>query len=119
MTGEEVSRLVLAEIGNVSDLRVRAFIEKYLVPPYRVPGVWDYGRRDDTYVCWVIWEHSASDSGIVYCEEGFGPSSPWGLMFIAGPNRYRMGMDSQWFTSLQGAFLDSWAADEVRRNDNE
>jgi hypothetical protein len=50
---------------------------------------------------------TGSDTAIVYCSSGFGPRSPWGLLFLT---RYpNMGMDSQWFVSLEDAVRESMA----------
>jgi len=57
-------------------------------------------------VCWTVLEHQPSGTGIAYCEEGFGPDFPWGLVFLSGPHM-SMGMDSAWFASLEDAVRKS------------
>ena len=43
--------------------------------------------------------------GIAYCDQGFGPTHPWGLMFLTGP-RSSMGMETSWHRSLEEAYID-------------
>jgi hypothetical protein len=66
-------------------------IEPNLGPPNPVMRGWDYGTDDEAYPCWSLLEHKASNTGIAYCESGFGPGSPWGLVFSGsrGVTRHR------------------------------
>jgi hypothetical protein len=54
-----------------------------------------YGPPGQKYTCWTVLEHRPSNTGIAYCEEGFGPSFPWGLIFLSGPHM-NIGMDAGW-----------------------
>jgi len=92
-TADEVRALVGDQLRHVADATVREQITALLVPPYPVSRFWDYGAPDQTFVCWTVLEHLASNTSIAYCAEGFGPSSPWGLLFLSGPNR-SIGMDT-------------------------
>ena len=84
-------------------------IRALLVEPYPVElRPWDYGQPD-SYICWTVLEHPESNSAIVYCDGGFGPKSPWGLVCLSG-SYMGMGMDSGWFTNLEDAYRDSFAA---------
>jgi hypothetical protein len=69
---------------------------------------WDYGAPGTVYRCWIVLEHPASGTGIAYCEQGFGPSCPWGLLWISGEH-LSMGMDSGWYDSLEDAVRESFA----------
>ncbi|CAG0933531.1 hypothetical protein TFLX_03094 [Thermoflexales bacterium] len=64
------------------------------------------GKKGQTYPCWIVLEHKESNTGIAYCDYGFGPKDPWGLVFLSGDS---MGMDSGWFSSLEDAFRESMA----------
>jgi len=108
MTTEEISRLVESEIERIDDKELVSGIRPLLVPPYPVERHWDYGTRDQRFTCWTVLEHKASNSGIAYCLQGFGPSYPWGLVFLSGPHM-NMGMDSSWFASLDDAMRESMA----------
>src|SRR5262249_28688381 len=50
-----------------------------------------------------------SNTGIAYCESGFGPGAPWGLVGLGEPNM-SIGMDSNWYTTLLEAYFESFAA---------
>ncbi len=80
-----------------------------LVKPRLEDRPWDYGP-DQTYPCWIVLEHPPSNTGIAYCAEGFGPRSPWGLLFLRGEH-LGMGMDAGWYTKLEDAFRESRACD--------
>lgn len=113
MTISEVATLVQEELAKIGDVRVQERIRSLIVSPYCVDGEWDYGKEGQTYPCWIILEHPASGTGIAYCEDGFGPSNPWGLVWIMGPHRQRIGMDSGWYDSLGDAFRESHAWQEL------
>jgi hypothetical protein len=106
----DVQLLVRAELGRMTDKNLVGMIAPLLVTPHREDRKWDYGPADQTYPCWIVLEHPRSNTAIAYCAEGFGPRCPWGLLFLKG-DHLSMGMDSGWFTSLEGAFRDSMACD--------
>jgi hypothetical protein len=108
VTAEDVAELVRNELRRITDKKVVAAIEPMLVAPRCEERPWDYGGAEH-YPCWVVLEHPASNTGIAYCAEGFGPRCPWGLLFLRG--HLSMGMDSGWFSSLEDAFRDSMASD--------
>jgi hypothetical protein len=109
MTASEATSIVQNELAKIADARVRDRIRSFLVSPYAVDGEWDYGKPGQTYICWIVLEHRESETGIAYCEEGFGPAMPWGLMWLAGSHRHRIGMDSGWYDALEDVFRESRA----------
>ncbi len=74
---------------------------------------WDYGVEGEQYVCWDVLEHHASGTGIAYCESGFGPRSPWGLVWLEHSKNMSIGMDSGWFTTFLQAYFESAAAADL------
>jgi hypothetical protein len=106
----DIERLVRAELDLVSDPRVRDQISRLLVGPRRESRPWDYGPGDIAYPCWIILEHPQSNTGIAYCDEGFGPRCPWGLLWLQG-DHLSMGMDCSWYANLEDAFRESIACD--------
>jgi len=103
--------MVESELALISDARVTAYIRQLLVEPAVMMRGWDYGSDGDQYPCWTVLRHVSSNTGIVYCEFGFGPRSPWGLVKLEGDEAMTsIGMDSGWFTSFLQAFFDSFAA---------
>jgi hypothetical protein len=109
-TVEEISVFVRQELSRISDARLARRISALLIDPYCVHRAWDYGAEGVTYPCWTVLEHPESNSGIAYCCEGFGPAYPWGLVWLTGPNS-SIGMDSAWYSSLEGAMRESMAWD--------
>jgi hypothetical protein len=107
MDVDAVRRLVRNELDRM-EASVHESIAPLLVVPRCEGRPWDYGVAGQTYPCWIVLEHPRSNTAIAYCAEGFGPRSPWGLLFLAG-DHLSMGMDSGWFTTLADAFLDSMA----------
>ena len=71
---------------------------------------WDYGSAGQEYACWTVLDDGVD--GIVYCEHGFGPRCPWGLVLTSGEaNRpMSMGMDSGWYSTFLEAFFESQTA---------
>ena len=111
MDVKEISDLVEQGIASISDTRLADKIRELLVAPYVVERPWDYGAPDERFPCWTVLEHAPANTGIAFCPEGFGPSCPWGLVFLSGTHM-SIGMDSGWFVSLEQAMRDSRAWDE-------
>ena len=108
--GAEITRLVKDELESITDGRLRDAISRLLVEPRCELRSWDYGPEGVRYPCWMVLEHPTSNTGIAFCENGFGPMDPWGLLFLSGQH-LSMGMDSQWYSSLEDAFRQSMACD--------
>jgi hypothetical protein len=105
---QTVTRRVEQELVAIRDRATIDLIRRYLVEPFPVRRNWDYGSPGQTYVCWTVLEHPPSNTGVAYCEQGFGPDFPWGLVFLSGPYM-SMGMDSNWYASLGQAVRESMA----------
>lgn len=105
-----VEELVRAEILRITDVSSRQAIARLLVAARVEHREWDYGAPGQTHPCWIVLEHPPSNTGIAYCEHGFGPAFPWGLLFLAG-EQLSMGMDAAWYETLEEAFRDSMACD--------
>ncbi|NPV19702.1 hypothetical protein [Bradyrhizobium aeschynomenes] len=102
--------LITEELAALSDKRVLSHIRGMLVAPHMLLREWDYGQPGQQYPCWFVLSDPQSGAEIAYCEHGFGPRCPWGLVSSADQPEYRhMGMDSGWFTSFLDAFFDSFA----------
>jgi len=110
VTATEIRALVEREIAQLHDERVVRQIRSLLVEPYVVMRDWDYGFEGEAYPCWGVLDHGKSNSGIAYCEYGFGPRSPWGLVSLSGSSHMSIGMDSGWFESFLDAYFESMAA---------
>jgi hypothetical protein len=114
MDANTLKPLIERELAVVADPRVLTAIRALLVEPKPVMWGWDYGEPDQQFECWTVLDDArGSETAIVYCEEGFGPSMPWGLVWTGTDEKgapASMGMDSGWFSTLTEAFLDSAAA---------
>jgi len=101
-----VADLVQSELGRVSEAKVLRLLAKYGVALRMESRPWGYA--DKVFPCWIVFEHRASNTGVAYCEEGFGPKKPWGLLWLNGDYPY-MGDDTQWFARLGDAVRDTFA----------
>lgn len=108
MTSSEVDALVETELSRIADEALADSIRALRVTPYSVKRGWDYGSTGESYECWTVLEHPASNTGIAYCLQGFGPSDPWGLVFLSG-EYMSIGMDANWYAVLEDAFRESMA----------
>jgi len=108
ISAEVLKGLLEPQLATVSDARVIAHIRGMLVEPHVVLCNWDYGEPDQQYPCWMVLEDPHSGAEITYCEHGFGPRNPWGLV-CSGPTHRSMGMDSGWYTTFLDAFFESFA----------
>lgn len=109
----EILKLVEAELRELHEPRVVAYIRSLLVAPAAIARGWDYGAEGEAYPCWSVLEHVRSNTGIAYCEYGFGPAHPWGLVFLTGTEHMSMGMDSGWYSLFLEAFFQSQVATEL------
>jgi hypothetical protein len=108
-----IAKLIERELGLLSDAQVNAHVRALLVEPRMELRNWDYGDPGQQYPCWIVLDDTThSNSGIAYCEQGFGPRQPWGLLKMreTAGQPGSMGMDSGWFPAFLDAFFDSFAA---------
>src|SRR5437763_5055360 len=97
MSAAEVAAAIDADLANLRDPRVRAGIMAFRVaPPALIRLAWDYGQPGETFGGWLVFSDPQQRTGIAYCDQGFGPKSPWGLI-ATGETCPSMGMDSGWF----------------------
>lgn len=108
---DRLRALIARELDCVSDPRVLSHVRALLVEPTPILRAWDYGPAGQRYACWSVLEHPLSRTGIAYCEEGFGPRCPWGLIWLDEPTS--MGMDCNWYLTFLDAFFDSRAPEEL------
>ncbi len=108
MDGTTLNRLLDRELASVRDPAMLELIRTLRVEPYVVERDWDYGDPGKQYPCWTVFEHRPSNTGVAYCEQGFGPAYPWGLVFLSG-SYMNIGMDSGWFATLEDAVRGSMA----------
>jgi hypothetical protein len=113
VSATSLGAIVEGELATVRDNRVVTHVRSLLVPPAVEMRAWDYAATKTTYPCWIVLAHPPSNTGIAYCEFGFGPRSPWGLRFLEGTEHMSMGMDSGWYGLFLDAYFESKAATEL------
>jgi hypothetical protein len=107
---EEVSAEIDAEVGKLRDRRVVTEIQALLVtPPTPIRLSWDYGAPGEAFDGWLVFRDPTERTGIAYCSQGFGPRTPWGLVFMNEPFP-SIGMDCGWFPRFLDAYFDSFSA---------
>lgn len=111
VTAQRIRSLVDQELARLNDRRVLDHIRSLLVEPTVVMRKWDYGAEGEAYPCWAVLDHVKSNSGIAYCEFGFGPRSPWGIVALPGSVHMSMGMDCDWSASFLAVYFDSMASE--------
>jgi hypothetical protein len=114
VTARVLETAIEGELAGVSDSRVVQHIRGMLVAPHVVLRNWDYGEPGQQYPCWFVLQDAQSSGEIAYCEYGFAPRCPWGLVSSADDEQHRsMGMDSGWFTNVSRCFFESVACVEL------
>jgi hypothetical protein len=102
---DQITHLLKAEMAAISDADLRERVAALLVKPTLLECAWDLGAPRETYPCWNVAQDTVSGVGIVYCEAGFGPRNPWGLIWFGDPVP-SMGQDSGWFRTFREAAAD-------------
>ena len=110
ITPTRILALLEAELVAINDPRVVSHIRSLLVAPMAISRGWDYGTPGQSYPCWSILNHARSNTGIAYCEFGFGPRFPWGLVFLSDKS---IGMDAGWYGSFMEAYFASKSASDL------
>jgi hypothetical protein len=113
VTAKTIAELIEHELDKLSDRRVLDHVRSLLIVPRVQLRAWDYGEANDAYPCWLAFAHRPSNTGIAYCELGFGPACPWGLLFLEGTEHMSMGMDSGWFEHFLDAYFESPASGDL------
>ncbi|MFO0876271.1 MAG: hypothetical protein U0840_02770 [Gemmataceae bacterium] len=109
----DVEALVRDDMRALSDARVAAHVFSLLAdPPRPVRLGWTFGAVGETLDGFLVLDHPRSGTGIVYCEQGFGPANPWGLVFTdRGP--LSTGTSDGWYPRLLDAYFESKASADV------
>jgi hypothetical protein len=114
MTPADVTALIRCEMLALHDKRVADLVSSLLVsPPRPLLLGWDYGAAGEAFDGFLVLDHPTSGTGIAYCQQGFGPSHPWGLIFTQGESPPSMGMDSGWFSRFLDAVFDSMVSADL------
>ena len=101
-----IEKLVEKELQGITQTDLTETIRAHMVPVRVENREWDYSDSYTEFPCYIVLEDKKSNTAVAYCEKGFGPAYPWGLIFIEG-EIMSIGMDSAWFASLEEAVRDS------------
>jgi hypothetical protein len=105
LTSSSVQELVQAELARFKDATLKRRMLDGLVEPYCQLRPWNYGEPGEELPCWIVYDAPGDFVGIAYCDAGFGPRAPWGLLWLENGRR-DMGDDSGWFAYLEQAVLE-------------
>jgi len=110
----QLKALVESELTLIHDARVIDHICHHLIEPEMVVREWTQEDEGQTYPCWTVFKHLPSNSGIAYCEHGFGPVMPWGIVELSGTAAdMAIGMDFNWHFTLAEGWHNSMASADV------
>jgi len=102
------------ELASLPDERIVHHIRAHLVEPVAELRGWDYGEPGQQCPCWIVFRHAASSTGIAFCEQGFGPRRPWGLLWVGGEGKpLSIGQDSGWYGNFLETYFNSFAVCEI------
>ena len=105
LTAAQVDGLVERELNIFQDPALKEKIIRGRVAPYCQLRAWAYSTTAGQFPCWIVYEEPSKRVGIAYCELRFGPTTPWGLLWLKGGHQ-DMGDDSGWFARLEDAVAD-------------
>jgi hypothetical protein len=106
LTSESIKHLVSQQLAAITDPTVYEALSALLVEPVLSPRMWIDG--DTVYPCWTVAVDGITNTHYVYSGPDFYlPALLWG---IVGGSDHFLGMDSNWFETLERAFYDSWAS---------
>jgi hypothetical protein len=95
-----IEELVLRELRAIADQPLLEMLRTILVPPEAQRRAWPY-LGDPELSCWLVAKIPDTRTGIVYSENGYGPSYGWGVVDL---DVLEMGMDGAWHINLEHAF---------------
>jgi DUF2075 family protein len=101
-----IKALIELELQKIEEKRRRESLRSILIEPQMEYREWLYTPNTE-YPCWVVATGNSAPVSLVYCEYGFGPTYPWGALLLGEDWGRHLGTDSQWFLSLDDAFINS------------
>lgn len=103
----EIRQLLDVQLAMIVDSSRRAALHERLVSPQPLSLKWGYGAPGDKFQCWLVGI-SKDAVRLVYCDQGFGPTYPWGII---GACQDWMGMDCDWHVGLEHAAIGAGILD--------
>jgi hypothetical protein len=110
ISAAQIKSWIAEALRSVPDVRIADHIRAHQVEPTPELRDWDFGARGQQYPCWIVLKHPPSNTAIGFCDRGFGPWHPWGLLWTGGEgNPMSMGQDFCWYRSFLLAYFESQA----------
>lgn len=95
-------------------MRVVAYVTSLLVtPPRPLLLGWDYGAAGEAFEGILVLHHLKSGTAIAYCQQGFGPALPWGLISTRHSPPHSMGTSDGWYPRFLDGFFESMASTDL------
>jgi hypothetical protein len=112
-TLDKFRALVARELSLVEPPARREALGALVMEPRLEERTWEYAEpsEPERYPCWVVAEAPARGILVVYCEHGFGPERPWGILRRANDS---LGMDSECCSRFEDAAIGAGLLDEPR-----
>lgn len=111
---KKITAMLQKEMQRFTVEAKREKVRALLVTPRCEDRGWDYGEIGQAYPCWIVVEHAPSNTATAYCEHGFGPKNPWGLLSLSPSGAHSsMGMDCGWFSHFDECVKESFAWDSM------
>lgn len=104
MDKTQLLKLIKDELGKIDNSDRRESLSNILIDPYLEDREWDYSETKQTFPCWIVASPNESIL-FAFCEKGFGPDCPWGLLSSASQGS--MGPDSCWYSYLDDLYIQS------------
>jgi hypothetical protein len=101
-TQSDILNLIEVELTKVREISRRENLRTVLVPLQMLSLKWEYGKPDERFECWLVGMSSDGQKRLLYCDCGFGPTYPWGI--VSNDSDW-LGMDSQWHEALEDAAI--------------
>ena len=114
MTSADIAVLINDDMSAMHDVRVVAYVGSLLItPPRPLLLGWVYGASEDVFEGFLVLDHPKSGTAIAYCQQGFGPATPWGLISTTHGLPPSMGMSDGWYPRFVDAFFQSKASTDL------
>ncbi|CAM2010233.1 hypothetical protein [Acanthopleuribacter pedis] len=105
MIETNVSEKVARSLAEFADYALAEAFRACLVPPRADEKIWEWDRKEEKYLVWIIAEFEGYGVAVAYTEKGFGEKGyPWGLVSHEDNST---GSSNHWYQTLEECVADS------------
>lgn len=109
-----LTNLIDSELSALPDARVVNYVRSFLIEPVLEYRFIHRAEPELHTPSWLVFRHDASNTGIVYCADLFGPRRPWGVTGITDSDPSQIcGEDCDWYEHFLEAALSSFAVADL------